>query len=122
MKRLLRNLGVTAVVVSAGCLCAMARNTPNLGAIRQGDVYNHQDIWKDVETATIPLPGAIEALPSTSGGSRESGPIATPPAKGSGNLAAVSGASAIPGMNAGSFLTPQERTSLSVKKTIRRLG
>ncbi len=121
MKRLVKYLGVTAAVVSAGCLFAMAADTPNIGAIKAGEAYRHSDIWKNVDSATIGLPGVIESTVSGHGSSSEAGPIAMP-AKGTSNLSGPQGASAIPGTNAGSFLSPQERQGLSVKKTIRNLG
>lgn len=120
MKRLVKYLGVTAAVVSAGCLFAVAADRPNIGAIKAGDAYRKADIWKNVESVTVGLPGVIES--TVNGSSRESGPIAMPPSKGSGNVTAKAGASAIPGTNAGSFLSPQERTGLSVKRAIRNLG
>jgi hypothetical protein len=120
VKRFVKYLGVIAAVASAGCLFAMAKDTPNIGAIQAGEPYLKSDIWKDVDNPTIGLPGPIES--AVAGASRESGPIALPPSKGSMNTNAATGASAIPGTHLGSFLSPQERTGISVKKAIRNLG
>lgn len=126
VKGTLKQVAVGAAVLALGCLGAAAASTPSLPNVAPGEAYLRSDIWKNVDSEITPLPGVI-AQTEASGPStvvpHQAGPVALGlTSKGALTPTASFGASSIPGTSAGSFLTPQERTTNEIRKAIRRLG
>lgn len=122
--RALKSIAVVVAIVAVGCLVAAAADRPSMPDVREGEPYLRSDIWKNVDTAFVPLPGVIQQLemkPSDPG-IVTTGPVASANGSKSAASAASFGAASIPGVSLRSFMTPQERTTNEIRKTIRRLG
>lgn len=126
MRRTVKLLAVLAVVVAAAGLGTWAQSgTPNIPNVREGQSYLRADIWKNVVAEVTPLPQVQDqgrAQASSAPAERSATAHPTSSKTGMTELSSINGPG-LPGSNFGSaFFTPSEKTSIEIKKVIKRLG